>query len=73
MKKIKYLHIDGYVAEIEVEVIESEPTDEWGPYLSIDDALLLDDVKRLIQKGDIAQAAKKANIYTLTPVAKGDA
>ena len=73
MKKIKYLHIDGFVAEVEVDLIESEPTDAWGPYLSKDDALLLDDVKQLIKRGDLTEAAKKANIYTLTPVATGDA
>ncbi|XOV83676.1 MAG: hypothetical protein ACFHXK_00880 [bacterium] len=73
MKKIKYLHIDGFVAEVEVDLIESELTDEWGPYLSKNDAFLLDDVKHLIRQGNLAEAAKMANIYTLTPVATGDA
>ena len=30
MKKTKYLHVDGYVAEVVVELLESEPADERG-------------------------------------------
>ncbi len=73
MKKTKYLHVDGYLAEIDVELIEGEKDSGWGPYLSIDDALLLDDIKELLRKGDIAKASKKARVYSLTPVATGDA
>jgi len=69
MKKTKYLHVDGYVAEVDVELTESEPNDEWGPYLSLEDALLLDDVKELLRQNYIHEATKKARVFTLTPVA----
>ena len=69
MKKIKYIHVNEYVAEVEVDLIEAEPTDQWGPYLSLDDAYRLDDVKHLLQKGSISEASKQAKIFLLTPVA----
>lgn len=68
MKKTKYLHVGEYVAEVDVELVESEPNDDWGPYLSLEDACLMDDVRELLKAGDIAQASTKARIYTLTPV-----
>lgn len=69
MKKTKYLHVGKYVAEVDVDLIESESTEEWGPYLSLEDAYLLDDVRELLKAGDVSQASTKARIYTLTPVA----
>ena len=69
MKKTKYIHVDGYVAEVDVDLIESEPNDDWGPYLSIEDALLLDEVKELLRQNNVGEAAKKARVFTLTPVA----
>lgn len=67
-EKTKYLHVGEYVAEVDVNLIEAEPTDEWGPYLSLEDAYLLDDVREFLKQGDIAKAATKARIFTLTPV-----
>lgn len=69
MKRTKYVHVGNYVAAIDVELIDSEPTDDWGPYLSMDDAYLLDDVRELLKEGDVTRAAQKARVYTLTPVA----
>jgi hypothetical protein len=69
MKKqhqIKYVHEGDYVAEIEVVLIE---TDEgWSPYLSLDDAHRLDEVRAALQNGDLKKAAQYARIYKLTPV-----
>jgi len=69
MKKTKYLHVGEYVAEIDVDLIDSARNDEWGPYLSLEDAYLLDDVKELLKLGDITKASTKARVFTLTPVA----
>ena len=69
MKKTKYLHVGEYVAEVDVDLIESEPTDDWGPYLSVQDALRLDDIKELLKQGNVVEASKKAKVFTLTPVA----
>lgn len=69
MKKTKYVHVGEYVAEVDVEVLDSEPTDEWGPYLSLEDAYLLDDVRNLLKAGNLVEASNKARIFSLTPVA----
>ena len=66
-KKTKYLHEGRYVAEIEVEVLEDEGG--WSPYLSINDAYRLDDVRDALRKGDLSLAAKYGRIYELRPVA----
>jgi hypothetical protein len=63
----KLLHEGDYVAEIDVELIY---TDEgWSPYLSLDDAEKLDDVREALRKGDLKTASQHARIYSLTPIA----
>lgn len=64
---IKLVHEGDYVAEVDIELIY---TDEgWSPYLSLDDAQKLDDIRDALRKGDLRQAAKLARVYTLTPIA----
>lgn len=70
MKRTKYIHVGQYVAEVDVELSESDDKGEWGPYLSVEDAYLLDDIKSLLKSGQISQASQKARLYTLTPVAQ---
>jgi len=67
-KRTKYIHEGKYVAEVDVQLIESE--EEWAPYLSVEDAIKLDDVRDLLKSGQIQAAAKKAKVYLLTPVAQ---
>jgi hypothetical protein len=56
----------NYVAEIEVHRIE---TDEgWSPYLTIEDAEKVDNVREALRRGDIAEAARTACVYHLTPL-----
>ena len=63
----KIIHEGHYIAEVEVELIE---TDEgWTPYLSLDDALKLDKIREALQKDDIKTASKYGQVFTLTPVA----
>ena len=57
-----------FVAEVEIDLIEAESG--WAPYLSLDDAYRLDDVRAALQSGDLRRAARLATrIYRLTPVA----
>ncbi len=63
----KLVHERGYVAEVDVELIESETS--WSPYLSLQDAYKLDDVREALQRGDIKAASRLAKVFTLTPVA----
>jgi len=63
----KLVHEGQYVAEVDVELLD---TDEgWSPYLSLDDAQRLDDVREALRKGDVRTASRLARVFTLTPVA----
>ncbi len=66
-KKIKYVHEGQYVAEVEVELMEEE--NGWSPYLSVDGAYKLDNVRDALRKGDLKAASKYGRIYKLRPVA----
>jgi len=66
-KKSKYVHEGHYVAEVDVELLEDETS--WSPYLSVEDAYKLDDVRDALRRGDLESAAKYGRIYELHPVA----
>lgn len=63
----KLIHEGNYVAEVDIELIINE--DEWSPYLSLEDAYKLDDVRQALRRGDLDLATKLARVYTLVPVA----
>ena len=65
--RTKIVHEGKYVAEVDVELVETN--DEWSPYLSVEDAYKLDDVREALRNGDIKTAAQKSRVFTLTPVA----
>lgn len=65
-RRTKLIHEGRYIAEVEVELIETE--DEWSPYLSVDDAYMLDDVREALRRGDVKAAAQHGRVFTLTPV-----
>lgn len=55
------------IAEVEVNLLESEAP--WAPYLSLDDAYRLDDVREALKSGDLRRAASIASrVYRLMPV-----
>ena len=63
----KLVHEGDYVAEVEVDLIETDSG--WSPYLSLEDAYRLDDVRDALRRGDVKAACRLARIFTLTPVA----
>jgi len=65
-KKTKYVHAGRYVAEVEVELIDSE--DEWAPYLSVEDATRLDEVRKALRREDLESASNYGRIYKLEPI-----
>ncbi len=65
-KKTKFIHEGPYVAEVDVEVIVEE--NEWAPYLSLEDAYKLDDMREALRRGDLQTAMKHARVYVLQPV-----
>jgi hypothetical protein len=74
MKRTKYIHVGKYVAEVDVELLEDNGEEGWGPYLSLEDAYKLDDVREHLKAGELNQTLQLGRVYTLTPVASsGDA
>lgn len=62
----KLIHEGQYAAEVEVQLIEGE--DAWSPYLSLDDAKKLDEVRKALRREDIRRASELARVFELTPV-----
>ncbi len=63
----KLVYEGKYLAEVDVELIETP--EGWSPYLSLEDAQKLDEVREALRRDDLATAAKLARIYKVTPVA----
>ena len=63
------IHEGQYAAEVDVELIETD--ESWSPYLSIDDAYKLDDVRDALRRGAIRSAAHQSRLFTRTPMADG--
>jgi hypothetical protein len=56
-----------FVAEVDVELLEADGG--WAPYLRLEDACKLDDVREALCAGDIARASRIADrVYRLTPL-----
>jgi len=63
----RFVREGGFAAEVIVTVIEGEGG--WSPYLSLEDAYKLDDVREALRAGDLMRASRLADrIYRLTPV-----
>jgi hypothetical protein len=54
------------VAEVDIDLLD--PKEGWSPYLSLEDALKLDDVRAALRRGDLESAARLSRVGTLTPV-----
>ena len=55
-----------YIAEVSVDLIEAEGG--WSPYLTLDNAYRLDDIRDTLRRGDMRTASLMARVYRLTPV-----
>lgn len=62
----KLVHEGEYAAEVDVELIDS--SEGWGPYLSLEDAEKLDQVREALRAGDVTRASKDAKIFRLMPI-----
>lgn len=67
-KSTKRLVREGeFIAEVDVTLVEAK--DGWTPYLSVEDAYKLDEVRDALRVGDVKRAARLADrVYRLTPV-----
>lgn len=66
-RKKKLVQEGQYVAEVEVELLDADTG--WSPYLSLEDAHKLDEVRAALRRGDIQAASRLARVFSLTPVA----
>jgi len=65
--RTKLIHEGQYAAEVDIELIESQ--EGWAPYLSLEDAQKLDEVRVALRQGDLQRASQFARLFKLTPVA----
>ena len=63
---VKLIHVGEYAAEVRVDLLYTD--DDWSPYLSLDDAAKLDDVREALQQKDFETAQKLARVYMLSPL-----
>ncbi len=66
-KSTKLIHEGKFAAEVPVELIEDETG--WSPYLSLEDAQKLDQVRQALRDGDVATAARYGRVFELHPIA----
>jgi hypothetical protein len=62
----KFVREGSYAAEVDVDLIEEDSG--WSPYLSLEDARKLDDVRGALQRGDLEAASRLARVFSLTPI-----
>lgn len=63
----KLVQVGKYIAEVKVTMLYTD--DDWSPYLSVEDALKLDEVRESLQRKDFETAKKFSQVYTLAPLA----
>ena len=62
----KHVRVGNVLAEVTVELMPDDGA--WGPYLSSEDAMKLDRVRQALKRGDVAGAAKEAQVFELLPL-----
>jgi len=58
----KLVHEGDYAAEVEVQLVEAD--EGWSPYLTLEDAERLDDVRKALRRGDLAEASRSRAPFT---------
>jgi hypothetical protein len=66
-RQTKFVREGQYGAEVDVELIDEEVG--WSPYLSLEDAQRLEDVREALRRGDLKHTAQLARVFKLTPMA----
>ena len=65
-RRTKLVHEGKYAVAVEVQKIE--PDTAWSPYLSLEDAEKLDEVREALRRGDLKRAGQLGRVYQLTPL-----
>lgn len=64
--RVKLVREGQYAAEVDVKLIDSETG--WSPYVSLEDAKKLDQVREALRRGDLQEASQFARVFKLTPI-----
>jgi len=62
----KLVHEGYYAAEVDIELADSN--EGWGPYLSLEDAEKLDQVREALRAEDVTRASRDAKVFRLLPI-----
>ncbi len=62
----KIVHEGNFAAEVDIELTYTDGG--WSPYLSLEDAQRLDEVRYALRQGDLKRANELARVFKLTPV-----
>lgn len=65
-RRTKFVDEGKYAVAVEVQRIE--PDTAWSPYLSLEDAQKLDEVREALRRGDLKRAGQLGRVYQLTPL-----
>ena len=63
----KIVREGNYLAEVNIELIETGKG--WSPYISLEDAQKLDEVREALRADEIKEASKNSKVFILRPVA----
>ena len=66
-RRTKFIHEGQYAAKVDVELIEAQ--DGWAPYLSLEDAQKLDEVRTALRRGDPLEGKSDGAYLQARPVA----
>ncbi len=66
-KHTKLVHEGKYIAQVDIEIIDAD--EGWSPYISLEDAFKLDDIREALKAEDIETAKKLAKVFVISPVA----
>ncbi len=65
-RRVKLVREGQYAAEVDVELIDADTG--WAPYVSLEDAQKLDQVREALRRGDLQGASQLARVFKLTPI-----
>ncbi len=65
-RRVKLVREGQYAAEVGVELIDADTG--WAPYVSLEDAQKLDQVREALRRGDLQGASQLARVFKLTPI-----
>lgn len=65
--KVKLIHEGQYIAEVPLEVDDVDKP--WAPWVTVEEARKLDEVRLALRRNDLAAAGKFGKIYRVTQVA----